>query len=136
MAELSSAETWLYSTLTNDATIRGIVGTRVYSAIATSPTMPYILFQYQAAADVSYMAAIRAWSRLVYLVRAVDEQNSIVGSLQTLADRIDAVLHRQSTQIGGGPLISCVRDLPFTLPERDGDRIIRHLGGIYRLQIR
>lgn len=133
--ELVAAERWLYSTLTGDATLAGIVGNRVYGhVVPPNATRPYLFYTLAAAADdYTTLNATRIWAEFVYAVRIVNKTESYP-SLETAAAAIDAALHRESGSNVSGAIVGCVRQSPFALVEIDQDSSqVRHLGGVYRL---
>jgi hypothetical protein len=140
--ETSAAETWLYATLTGDATLTGLVGARVYNTRRPADgAMPCVVFQLQASGDVMVVGAVRVWSRLTYVVRGIAEPvpPSYEGTLKSIAGRIDALLHGKSGSNGAGTVWSCVRVRPFQMaetPPQLGGREFRHLGGVYEIQAR
>lgn len=137
MAETSAAEKWIYSKLAADAALTAIVGTRIYhDRIPQDVANPYpcVVFAYQSGRDVRGVGAWRAWSNLLYVVRGIDETEDYLGNLQTIANRIDAVLHGASGTTSEGTVWASVREEPFRMSEEGpGGRIFGHLGGIYRV---
>lgn len=133
--ELVAAERWLFSTLTGDATLTGIVGSRVYGhVVPPTAARPYVFYTKAAAADdYLTMEANRIWANFVYAVRIVNKTESYV-SLEAGADAIEAALHRESGSNVSGVIVACVRQAPFDLIEIDQDGSqLRGLGGLYRL---
>ena len=53
-----------------------------------------------------------------------------------LADRIDELLHGVRGSIPGLSVLSCVREAPVAYAEIENGIQYRHLGGLYRLQVR
>lgn len=139
MAELFAAETWLYSVLAADASLAAVVGERIYSEQAWQtdplPAMPIVLFQMLSGNDLRGVGAVRVWVDAVYVVRGISDEDGYGGSLKTIADRIDAVLHAASGSNAEGTVVECVRDRPFKMPETINGRVYRHLGGVYRLHV-
>jgi hypothetical protein len=145
--ETSAAETWIYGTLAGDATLAGLVGARIYNTRRPSDgalglgALPCVVFQLQASNDLMVVGATRVWSRLTYVVRGIGEPlpPSYEGTLRSVADRIDALLHGKSGSSGAGVVWSCVRVRPFQMaevPPALGGREFRHLGGVYEVQAR
>lgn len=133
MNELAICEQWLTSKLTGDSTIGGIVGTRVYGEVAPEKTaFPYVLFTQQSTSDVMTNGAQRIMNNAVFAVRGVAPKENYA-TLRTLADRIDAVLHKASGQVATGTVVACVRERPFSLDETEKGVQYRHFGGVYRI---
>lgn len=137
MSELNAIDRWIYGTLTADTALAAVVGTRVYAdqAPQTTPavTMPVVVFQWQGGADLMVIGGVRVWTNAVYLIRGIDEAQTWGGDLKTIADRIDAVLHRGSGTNADGVVYAAVREQPFRMPETAGGKSYRHLGGLYRI---
>ena len=117
-AEQAAAERWLYSVLSGDELLAGlgVVGVHAYTTRETD-AMPYILYQYQGGYDV----------------RGVRE--GPMSGLVAISTRIDNLLQAQSGSNVDGTVIGCVRERPFSLPERVEGRTFSHLGGVYRLWV-
>jgi hypothetical protein len=137
MAETNAAEKWIYATLAADATLTGLVGTRIYrNRVPQDVTSPYpcVVFAYLSGRDRRGVGTWRAWSNTLYVVRGIDETENSLGPLKTVADRIDAVLHGASGATSEGTVWAAVREEPYSLSEEGpGGRIFEHLGGIYRI---
>ena len=133
MAETLVAEQWLYSVLAADSQLAAIVGTRIYAYVAPQgATMPFVVYQNQAGRDVRGVGPLRLMANMLYVVKVVAQTNTF-GTLETAANRIDAVLQAASGSNVRGTVIACVREQPFSLVESLETGQYRHLGGIYRL---
>lgn len=135
--ETLTADRWLYTTLAGDATLGGLV-TGVYSwPVPPSAALPYVLFQEQSALDVTALGPHRLWVNGLWLVRVVAEARGWGGSLETAANRIDALLQAASGAVASpaGVVWACWRVQPFRLVETVQSRDFRHLGGIYRVYV-
>jgi hypothetical protein len=134
--ETNAAEGWMTTVLKADPQLAAVVSTRVYNTLRTGP-LPCVLFQLQApGADFMVLGGARVWTPLVYLVRGVAEQDGYAGDLATIANRIDAVLHRASGSHAAGTIFTCVRVRAFQMPEVADGRQFRHLGGLYEIKAR
>ena len=135
MSEVVSAEKWIYTVLANDATLVSKTD-GIYSALVPAgETYPLVLFgENRTDNDLMALGARRIWSTMHYVVRAIDETKSYGGDLETIADRIDAVLHAASGTTTAGTVWACVRTMPFRMVEQRDGRIFRHLGGIYQVR--
>jgi len=137
--ETNAAEQWLSTTLKADATLAGLVSTRVYNTRRPSATTPFpcVIFQLQAAGDdLMVLGGVRVWANMLYLVRGIAEQTSYEGDLASIANRIDAVLHAKSGTATAGTIWVAVRERPFQMSEIVDGRTFAHLGGLYRIQAR
>ncbi len=130
-----TAERWLTSVITNDATLAGYVGGRVFGHIVPmDATFPYVWFTHQAFADVRGNGPARIMVSAFYVVRACEISDSFEG-LEPIANRIDAVLHAAKGTVSGGQVLGCVRERPFVMVDNGKGVQYRQLGGIYRLWI-
>lgn len=132
MSETLVVDTWLYSTLSSDATLDGIV-TTVEQGIAPAGTkVPYVVFAYLGGADLMVVDGIRVWHNGVWIVKAVTSGSDWTAIGQA-ADRIDELLHRQSGNPAGGVVLSAVREGEHRSDYfQDGVRNLE-LGGRYRV---
>lgn len=134
---VNAADGWLYSVLSGDATLAGLVSTRVYGHIAPQEAaFPLVLFALQSSSDVQILGPNRIMTNMHYVVRGVTEGGSFGGTLKTMAERIDAVLQAASGTVAAGQVFACVREQPFALVETVQGKQYRHLGGVYRLAAR
>lgn len=134
MAEIFTAETWLYTKLHGDSTLLGLCPGGIHTwPVPTTFAGRYVLYQNQSAVDVRGMGPARIGVNGLWLVRVVDEALSFGGSLQTAADRLDVLLQAASGAVTGGNIWACVREEPFQLVELADGRQYRHLGGIFRI---
>lgn len=133
MAESLVAEQWLYTKLTGDSTLNTAVGGRIYAYVAPQgAALPCVVYQQQAARDVAGVGPARIMSNMVYLIKVIGQTRSF-GDLETVANRIDAVLQAASGSNSRGNVWACVRDSPFAMVENTEAGEYRHLGGIYRI---
>ena len=133
--ETTTAETWLYGVLSGDATLAGLVSTRIYGYLApNSATYPLVVYQYQAGSDLMGVGTARIWSDSVYVIKAIAKAETF-GTLKTIADRIDTLLHAESGSATGGSVVGCVRERAYSLVEVVDTVQLRHLGGIYRILV-
>jgi hypothetical protein len=137
MSELVTAMEWIQATLSDDETLSDTHSiSEVYVGAAPSDAAyPCIIVaNYTPGRDLAFNNAQRLWSDPTFLVKVVDRAATFTG-LEGPADRVDALLHRQSN---GGDVLSCVREEPFSFVEFDEqeNQHYRHLGGIYRVQVK
>lgn len=138
ITEPTRAERWLHTMLSADATITGIVGTRIYANVMPQSvtTYPAIVFQLLGTADdLRGSGAAIIWSRLTYLVKAITEGNSAT-SLQTLVDRIMTVLHTAKGGTADAAIDYCVRKRPFRLMTVEANKQYQFLGGEFEIAVR
>lgn len=145
-SEIVIANAFIYQRLAADALLTAELGGAINPRISQGKlrrgvSYPGVVYQRQAGTDIrGATEATRIGSNLLYVVRGVAQAESLLGALQTIDERIDAVLHRSSGSVvlGSatiGTVIACVRVQPFELTEDDEGIEWRHLGGIYRLMV-
>lgn len=138
--EIVTAEAWIRSTLlaaTPPAAIGGPAAPRVYSHIVPAGvSLPAVVYQMQSAEeDLTVINRHRVWASLVYVVKVIAACGAWE-DVDAVAAWMDAALHNGSGSYAGGVVCACTRERPFSFVETDGDMQYRHLGGIYRLQVR
>jgi hypothetical protein len=143
--EYTVAQTWLYSVLSADATLAGIVSTRIHEDVTPHidetgeplpSAFPCLVYNVQATQpDYSEVSGIRIWSGLLYTVRGIFETRSDGGNVAVVAARIDELLHRKSGAVVGGRVVACVRRQPFKQRELSNGRHYRQMGGVYELKV-
>jgi hypothetical protein len=138
-----AADQWIYSTLKADSTLTALIGgatsPRIYNEQApqngTATVYPCVIYQMQSAVDLQIVGPRRFWTNMLYLVRGVNETGSYSGSLLTIAERIDEVLHAKPDPASNayGIVWACVSEQAFRLPEVVNGRNFRHSGRIFRI---
>lgn len=127
--ETEPAVEWLTDTL--DSLAPG--GAWEDVAPAATP-YPFISLTFMGGSDLMNLNDHRVWSDQIWKITGVAEmgQHATLGSV---ANDIDAALHRASGDTGTAHVYQCRRESPFrrTFPE-NGKRY-RELGGLYRLRI-
>lgn len=138
LAEPTRAETWLYTQLSSDPTISGIVGTRIFADVAPQEVTDYpmIVLKYLSAQpDLYGNGPTVIWSRMTYIVVGLTEGRS-AKALQTLADRIGTVLHTGRGGVTGAEVDYCVRRRPFRLTTVENNRTFQQLGYEFEIAVR
>lgn len=134
--ENTLVESWLYTTLSTDATLKGKVGARIYSYVAPARTLtPYVIFNAQSPGfDVMGVGTARVMLNCLYQVKVVVQDASFHGA-KDAADRIDELLHGAAGTPTGGQVLGCVREGPLAYAEVTDGIEYRHLGGLYRIWV-
>lgn len=134
--ENTLVESWLYTTLSTDATLVAQVGTRIYSYVApTTATTPYVVFNAQSPGfDVMGVGTARVMLNCLYQVKVV-VQDASFSTAKAAANRIDALLHGATGAPTGGEVLGCVREGPLAYAEVTDGIEYRHLGGLYRIWV-
>lgn len=124
---------WIYATLSADATLTGLVSTRIYDGLAPQGgALPYVVYNHMGGADLLGIGAIRVFANGLYQVKAVCKGNSYAPA-KAIADQVDELLHGASGATTDGVVLACVREQPLALIEQQDGIEYRHVGGIYRL---
>lgn len=133
--EIVLVDKWLYGVLSADSMLAGLVSTRIYSYLTpTGAGFPSIVYAYQGSMDVVAVGGIRIMNSGMYLVKAITQDNSMVGAAKSIADRIDALLHgQQFGVVTGGIVLACVREYPIAYVEYLNGLRYNHCGGIFRV---
>lgn len=135
----------IYATLAADTTLaalhNGIVeDIWAVDALAPASAYPFIAISVMEQSDHYYNGRARAMTEQRILIRAIQQftsDGSYAGTLQTIADRIDTVLHNKCLAITEGVTTvgqaSIWREQPYRERYIDGSIEYRHLGGIYNV---
>lgn len=136
------AAQWIYGVLAADATLTGLVGSRIYQDVAApGAAFPYVVFFLLDPGDslnVPGPTQEIIWQPTLWLVKGVNSGASYGAPLSTINGRIYALLHKATN---GAPALGTVwtsyRMRPFQMPETGpGAEQYRHLGGVYRVKTR
>jgi hypothetical protein len=145
MNEPLAADTWIYNTLRNDPTLASLLirsgKTHIYidqppqEKVGDPLLFPYILFQMESAVDLNIVGPRRFWTNMLYLVRGIAESGSYGGSLATIAERIDEVLHATPNGESNayGIVWAAYSEEVRRYPEVANGRNFRHLGRRFRV---
>lgn len=134
MTELSAADKWLYTTLSGDAALAAIVGTRVYDTLAPEGSaFPCVVFSYQGGHDVHTNGPGRVMVSALYQVKVIGKDGAF-SELTSAAERIDELLHARHGSNTDG-LAWAVREQPIKYMETDSGVRYYHLGGLYRIYV-
>lgn len=141
MSELEIAAKWIYATLAADETLTGLIANApngsdpgIYrDSREQGSAFPCIVFQHMEGDDVLGVGARRIMHDCPWLIRAVKRDCRSYSDLSAIADRIDALLHRQSGSVTGGSVQGCYRVQPYALAYQHEGVECRELGGIYHI---
>jgi hypothetical protein len=136
------AEQWLQEVLAGDTGLVALLpkypgaNPSIYGYVAPdNAPYPVVIYSYHSGSDVYGSGTARIMSHLVYQVKAVGEGASF-STLGPIADRIDELLHGALGGVTGLSVLSCIREAPVAYAEIENGIQYRHLGGLYRLQVR
>lgn len=133
-AETAIVDNWLYTTLSGDATLIALVGTRDFVFLAPPFTsLPCVTFGYlPGGEDIRALDNVHALSKLFYEIKAVGEGNNIA-NLKPIGDRLDALLSGVVADLSAARL-RVGRDSPVERSDvLAGTTRHCHLGGVYRI---
>lgn len=135
--ELPRINKWLRTVLAADSTLSTAVGGRFFEGhVPEGKSLPACVFSFTPDDDHRLTGPDRLWARGRALVKIVGETNSD-GTLQTAADRIDAVLHAARGGTSDVAIDYCVRRRPFRMKDTSvANKVYLHLGGEYDLAAR
>jgi len=129
----------IYSKLAADTTLTGLMGgAYVYQGIAPpTATRPYVIFQKETGGPTNDTPRDRRAYR--YMVKVVSG-DLMTGSANLVAGSIDAqiesALHEKTLTVSGYDNYLMMRVSPdIDYLETAGGKVIRHLGGTYRIEI-
>ena len=112
MANILTAERWLYSKLSGDTGTGGVatlVSSRIYNGIAAQgATYPLVVFQSMSGVDVQGVGSTFIMENEVFSVKVVTQDRSY-STAETIANRINYLLHKASGTATGGVVLACVR---------------------------
>jgi hypothetical protein len=132
-----AAETWLYQTLFNDPTLTGLFAGRIcFHTVTEGIAFPLVYVTAVSWPDnVMTLNGDLIFSTPRYCVRAVDHTEDY-GDLVPGAAAIYNALQKKNGSNVFGSVLACINESPFQMQElgKDGYEI-RHLGGLYGLQV-
>lgn len=137
MAETVTARRWIYSLLTGDTTLQGLmvgIDNRVVANKAPQGAIfPLIIFGLQTAQpDIVTVPQVRIAARLRMQVKVVGESND--SSIEPIYNQVDDLLQGGAGAGGTGTVYACVRDSPLEYLETTPQGVTYlHLGGLYRV---
>lgn len=137
--ESSRGLAWLYSTLTSDATLAGLVPGGWWRDMAPPGTaQPFGILTQQSATDVLGSYAQRLMVTALYQVKVCSPASQFA-TLASAADRLDALIGHTSNLTapsGDATILSCYREQALALSELPSDGVLwSHVGGLYRVLI-
>lgn len=143
MAETARVRSWLYQTITTDATLLALtptIGDRLYNGVAPAEAAyPFGVFQLLSGGnDLLGVGAVRIWADTLWLIKVVQKSKNgsvpATGSIEPIVNRIDALLHAQSGTVTNGVIWECVRERPFELPTVENGVGYVQLGAEWRIK--
>lgn len=137
--EIPRVEQWLRTVLAADATLNAAVSGRIYEGhVPQSGSYPAVVFSLSTAGNdqFSQSGPYRVWTKFDVLVKVIDQTNSTL-TLQSIADRFEAVLESVSGGVTGLYIDYCKRKRPFKMKDTSvANKVYTHLGGVFELACR
>ena len=136
MNETARLELWLYTALTDNSTLMGLIDTvYAYQAPQTETfAKPFVIYAPLTALDLTGMGPFRIFTTFMYKVVAVGKTTSLQ-ALSTIADQIDTTLQNAQATTTDTRILSCIRVNELSLGEDIQGVSYRQLGGKYRIQV-
>jgi hypothetical protein len=137
--ELYRTNEWIYYRTSNDATITGHVGARIFQGFAPQRTeYPFVAYGHRdgSGEDVHFVGAERSKSRGLFFIKAVC-RDAPTAALYAVADRLDDLFKQVRGETRNGYVFHCQREkwLEFKAPDANTDVIFYHLGGWFRITV-
>lgn len=138
--EHTRATAFIKAKLAAASAVTNIVQGRIYEMFrdpkARTQRLPYIVVRPVVMRDTNALNSVhrRIFTTGVWDVQAV----GLAGTpqMETLADALDAAVQGTSGNAGtDGYVYGVVREIGTDYAERDGDLLLRHLGGQYRITV-
>lgn len=136
MNEVSRCRRFIYDALTADPDLAALVGTRIYADVAPEPSWPAVVFgTISPGVDTTANGGTRVLTNPLFLVRGISEGHGQT-TLEQIADRIDAALQAAFGRVGEDAYVAgIVRESTHDMPEMAEGKLLRHLGGRYRVHV-
>lgn len=138
MNELYSLDRWLYNTLRNYAPLAALVGTRIYTEVASQDaTHPLVVFGFNAGSDtITIGGESRILVRARYLVKAIARLENVAVASQVASRIDDALVAANGSVVVDGVTLQiqgCIREEMIRFREVADPQSYIHVGGIYRI---
>lgn len=125
---------WVNDTLTGDATLQGLVGTRVYGDLGpANATYPFIVFTVGETHQVNGVGLSEIFTTVPLTVKAVGKGSSY-GPLYPIVARLVELLAGKTNQVASmGLVITAERTGGIQFPEQLNGIEYRHLGAQFEI---
>lgn len=142
MNELPHAFRAIYNQLSEDTALTALVGSRIfYGSAKEGAEYPCVVFQHISGLDsVTQGGQIRFATRPIFLIKAIGKGDSplLPARVANAVDKAIETIDRQETIDGDTVTVQgCVRQEPFSLPDRNRDSGImyQHVGAYYQFWV-
>jgi hypothetical protein len=137
--EVPRVHKWLYTVMAADGTLNTAVGGRIFEGhVPQGESFPAVVYSLATAGDdlFSRSGPFRVWAKFNVTVKVVNETNSTL-SLQSIADRFEAILESATGGVTGLYIDYCKRKRPFHMKDTSvANKVYTHLGGVFELACR
>ena len=135
--EIPHIHTWLKEMLSSDPTLSAAVSGVYRGHVPKGKALPAVVFSFLAAQDDLHGGgSARIWTKCTFIVKVVGLTNNDT-TLQTIADRIETVLHATAGATGPIAVDYCIRRRPVYYQENPAPETwFTHLGGEFELAAR
>ncbi len=131
--ELYGVDAWIKSVLAGDATITGLVSTRIYSELADQNTLrPYVVFSELSSIDSKAVGGIRILVNSLYIIKFVTDL--AMSSVKTGVDQLDVLFDRRQVTTASTYIFSSSRERPYRKINVTDGRRVNERGAIFRIQ--
>ncbi len=140
--ELPRVRRWLYGVLAGDATLVSLLGgPHIYHALAPEGApYPHVVFlRLGQLDDLTALGEVRIWTEGRWQVKGVIRGSATRGSpnaLQSVADRLEALLQAASGTQSGAVILDCHRAAPWERTYVDGGVRYDELGAEWVIRAR
>ncbi len=142
MNEMECARNFIYDKLAADGTLTALIGSsvpRIFPGMAEQgEAFPMVQVRWQGqigGGDTRTLNYSRVWTRMRFLVVGVVEERNFIGSLATIADKIDDLLERQTGSNSYGEVKHCVREAPYSQQYERDSVIYTEQGAYFELAV-
>lgn len=116
MNETSRGMSWLYSTLSGDATLAALLPGGVWRDMAApGSATPFLVISLQSATDVIAAGGYRQMVNALFQINLAAPASQYA-TIVSASDRVDALLGRTSGQTSDAYILSCTREQTLELP--------------------
>jgi hypothetical protein len=134
--ETFAVRKWIYELLSQDASLNGLIGDKIYHNVAEpSAQPPYVIYSVLSSDDVTGIGSFRIMNEATVLVKAVGEGASTL-PLKDVVNRIDEILHGASGAADGHYILGCEREKVVEYSEYDQGRLWHYVGCQWRIYVK
>lgn len=125
-------EKWLYSYLSGDSTLSGMVGGRFYGPKAkTGTAFPYVQWNYQGGRRVNGNAAGWLMTKSLFQIKAVGK-SGMTDAVSAIGDRLEELLDQRGITANGISFsVLPITDIDYIEPGTDAEINFLHYGGVF-----